>query len=104
MAGSRSKTTLRAFSDDVVSLQKTPVNKYENRALQLQAPSLRTCQVVDYGMKLPGLVRSKSKRLNEELVREREGLHEKKLEVAELRANLVHEEYTRNVKEVYDFS
>lgn len=55
-------------------------------------------------MKLPGLVRSKSKRLNEELVREREGLHEKKLEVAELRANLVHEEYTRNVKEVYDFS
>ena len=57
-----------------------------------------------YGMKLPGLVRSKSKRLNEELVRERKCVHEKKLEVAELRANLVHEEYTRNVKEVYDFS
>lgn len=55
-------------------------------------------------MKLPGLRRTKSKRLNEALVREREGLNEKKLEVAALRANLVHEEYKRNVKEIYDFT
>lgn len=49
------------------------------------------------------LLGSKSKRLSEALVREREAGHEKKLEVAKLRENLVHEEFNINVKEVYDF-
>lgn len=37
------------------------------------------------------------------LVREREALHEKKLEVANLRENLVHEEFSVKVTDVYDF-
>lgn len=44
-----------------------------------------------------------SQRLSEIFVREREGQVEHKLEVAELRENLVHEEYHRQVTDVYDF-
>lgn len=36
-------------------------------------------------------------------VRAREELHETKLEVAELRENLVHEEFRVGVSQVYDF-
>lgn len=49
------------------------------------------------------LLSSKSKRLSEALVREREAGHEKKLGVAKLTENLVHEEFHISVKEVYDF-
>lgn len=54
-------------------------------------------------MKVPGLLRGKRKGLSEVLVREREGLQEKKLGMASLRENLVHEEFHVNVKQVYDF-
>lgn len=45
----------------------------------------------------------KGKRIIEALVRERRGGHEKKLEVARLRENLVHEEFQVNVHDVYNF-
>lgn len=56
-----------------------------------------------HAMKVPTMVRSRSRRLNESFVREREELQEKKLEVASLSENLVHEEYELDVKKVYDF-
>lgn len=54
-------------------------------------------------MKFPSRRRRKAKAVVEALVRERKGEHEKKLEVAKLRENLVHEEFDVDVKHVYDF-
>lgn len=54
-------------------------------------------------MKRLVLKASGSHGLSEIFVREREDQIEHKLEVAELRENLVHEEYHRQVTDVYDF-
>ena len=52
---------------------------------------------------ISSLRRTGSRRLSEKLVRERQDLVGQNLEVARLRENLVHEEYHRQVTDVYDF-